>query len=41
MEEKQLNEQETSTADVNNKPQFAVFDWIVSLPVIRILKPLY
>ncbi|MBR5754631.1 MAG: GtrA family protein [Erysipelotrichaceae bacterium] len=23
------------------KPQFAVFDWIVSLPVIRILKPLY
>lgn len=23
------------------KPQFAIFDWIVSLPVIRILKPLY
>ncbi len=27
--------------DVNNKPQFAIFDWIVSLPVIRIVKPLY
>ncbi len=25
----------------NTKPQFAIFDWIVSLPVIRILKPLY
>lgn len=25
----------------NSKPQFAIFDWIVSLPVIRILKPLY
>lgn len=24
-----------------SKPQFAIFDWIVSLPVIRILKPLY
>lgn len=23
------------------KPQYALFDWIVSLPVIRILKPLY
>ena len=23
------------------KPQYAPFDWIVSLPVIRILKPLY
>ena len=34
MEEKQVN-------DVNNKPQFAIFDWIVSLPVIRIVKPLY
>ena len=35
MEEKQLEQ------DINNKPQFAVFDWIVSLPVIRIVKPLY
>lgn len=34
MEEKQIN-------DVNNKPQFAIFDWIVSLPIIRIVKPLY
>ena len=25
----------------NTKPQFAIFDWIVSLPVIRIVKPLY
>jgi len=25
----------------NNKPQFAIFDKIVSLPVIRIVKPLY
>ena len=23
------------------KPQYAIFDWIVSLPVIRILKPIY
>ena len=23
------------------KPQYAIFDWIVDLPVIRILKPLY
>ncbi len=35
MEEKQINN------DVNNKPQFAIFDWIVSLPIIRIVKPLY
>ncbi len=35
MEEKQLEQ------DINNKPQFAIFDWIVSLPVIRIVKPLY
>ena len=34
MEEKELN-------DVNNKPQFAIFDLIVSLPIIRIVKPLY
>lgn len=27
--------------DPNNKPQFAIFDWIVSLPVIRIIKPIY
>ncbi|MBR4462253.1 MAG: GtrA family protein [Erysipelotrichaceae bacterium] len=27
--------------NINNKPQFAIFDKIVSLPVIRILKPLY
>ena len=25
----------------NSKPQFAIFDWIVSLPIIRIVKPLY
>ncbi|MBR4421260.1 MAG: GtrA family protein [Erysipelotrichaceae bacterium] len=25
----------------NTKPQFAIFDWIVSLPIIRIVKPLY
>ena len=24
-----------------SKPQFAIFDWIVDLPIIRILKPLY
>ena len=35
MEKEQLNQ------DVNNKPQFAIFDWIVSLPIIRIVKPLY
>jgi len=35
MEEKNLN------TDTNNKPQFAIFDWIVSLPIIRIVKPLY
>lgn len=23
------------------KPQYAIFDWIVDLPVIRILKPIY
>ena len=34
MEEKKIN-------DVNSKPQFAIFDWVVSLPVIRIVKPLY
>ncbi len=34
-------EENKNIQDVNNKPQFAVFDWIVSLPVIRILKPLY
>lgn len=34
MEEKQVN-------NVNSKPQFAIFDWIVSLPVIRIVRPLY
>ena len=27
--------------NVNNKPQFAIFDKIVSLPIIRIVKPLY
>ena len=27
--------------NVNSKPQFAIFDKIVSLPVIRIVKPLY
>ena len=27
--------------NINNKPQFAIFDKIVSLPVIRIVKPLY
>ena len=34
-------EKKELTPDNNSKPQFAVFDWIVSLPVIRILKPLY
>lgn len=34
MEKKQRKVSET-------KPQYAVFDWIVSLPVIRILKPIY
>ena len=24
-----------------SKPQYALFDWIVDLPIIRILKPLY
>lgn len=27
--------------NINNKPQFAIFDKIVSLPIIRIVKPLY
>ena len=27
--------------EYETKPQYAVFDWIVSLPVIRILKPIY
>lgn len=27
--------------NTETKPQYALFDWIVSLPVIRILKPLY
>ena len=40
-EETKLNEEEQTEIDVNNKPQFAVFDWIVSLPIIRIVKPLY
>ena len=35
MEKQEINQ------DANNKPQFAIFDWIVSLPVIRIVKPLY
>ena len=35
MEEKKIMENE------NSKPQFAIFDWIVSLPIIRIVKPLY
>ena len=33
--------EETNINNENNKPQFAVFDWIVSLPVIRIIKPIY
>lgn len=36
-----MEENKNINNDVNNKPQFAIFDWIVSLPVIRILKPLY
>ena len=35
MEKQEINQ------DVNNKPQFAIFDWVVSLPIIRIVKPLY
>ena len=34
MEKEQIN-------DVNDKPQFAIFDKIVSLPLIRIIKPIY
>ena len=34
-------EKENLTNDPNNKPQFAIFDAIVSLPIIRIVKPLY
>ena len=33
--------EEKNTVNTETKPQFAIFDWIVSLPVIRILKPLY
>ena len=36
-----MEENKTTQQDENSKPQFAIFDWIVSLPVIRILKPLY
>lgn len=39
MEEKEINTE--TAAGSADKPQFAVFDWIVSLPVIRIVKPLY
>ena len=35
MEENKVVENE------NSKPQFAIFDWIVSLPIIRIVKTLY
>ena len=34
-------EENKNIVEENSKPQFAIFDWIVSLPVIRILKPLY
>ena len=34
-------EEKNNNAVSETKPQFAIFDWIVSLPVIRILKPLY
>ncbi len=34
-------EEKNNTTVSETKPQFAIFDWIVSLPVIRILKPLY
>ena len=33
--------QEKNIVNENSKPQFAIFDWIVSLPIIRIVKPLY
>ena len=33
--------EENKTVDVNNKPQFAIFDMIVDLPIIRIIKPIY
>lgn len=33
--------EETNINNENNKPQFAIFDRIVSLPVIRIIKPIY
>ena len=35
------NNQEYENENVNSKPQFAIFDWIMNLPVIRIFKPLY
>ena len=43
MEENKTTEEikEEVINDPNNKPQFAIFDKIVSLPVIRIVKPLY
>ncbi len=34
-------EENKNIQDVNSKPQFAIFDWVVSLPIIRIVKPLY
>jgi len=36
-----MEEKKEITTENNSKPQFAIFDWIVSLPVIRIVKPLY
>ena len=41
MEEEKILTDENKKTDENSKPQFAVFDWIVSLPIIRIVKPLY
>ena len=34
-------EENKRTVPEGSQPQFAIFDWIVDLPVIRILKPLY
>ena len=36
-----MEEKKEITTENNSKPQFAIFDWIVSLPIIRIVKPLY
>ena len=34
-------EENKNIENENNKPQFAIFDMIVNLPIIRIIKPIY